>query len=79
MTNKPLLNLLQTHHKKPLLQAPMAGAQDSRLAIAVNLAGGLGALPCAMLNLTQIAEQVQAMRQADDSPVHLNFFCPYAK
>lgn len=74
MTNKPLLNLLQTHHKKPLIQAPMAGAQDSRLAIAVNLAGGLGSLPCAMLDLTQIAEQVQAMRQADDSPVHLNFF-----
>ena len=29
----------------PILQAPMAGVQDSALAIAVSNAGGLGALP----------------------------------
>ncbi|MGA9662208.1 MAG: nitronate monooxygenase, partial [Pseudomonas alloputida] len=32
----------------PILQAPMAGATGSAMAIAVGLAGGLGALPCAM-------------------------------
>ncbi|RMU65562.1 2-nitropropane dioxygenase, NPD [Pseudomonas syringae pv. syringae] len=35
----------------PLLQAPMAGASGSQMAIAVAQAGGLGALPCAMLPL----------------------------
>ena len=33
----------------PILQAPMAGVQGSALAVAVSTAGGLGALPCAML------------------------------
>ena len=33
----------------PIIQAPMAGVQDSRLAVAVSNAGGLGSLPCAML------------------------------
>ena len=35
----------------PLIQAPMAGAQGSALAIAVANAGGLGSLPCAMLSI----------------------------
>ena len=34
----------------PVIQAPMAGVQDSALAIAVAGAGGLGSLPCAMLD-----------------------------
>ena len=33
----------------PIVQAPMAVAQDSAMAIAVSNAGGLGSLPCAML------------------------------
>ena len=40
----------------PIIQAPMAGAQGSALAVAVSNAGGLGSLPCAMLG-------VEAMRQ----------------
>ena len=32
----------------------MAGAQDAALAIAVSNAGGMGALPCAMLEPTAI-------------------------
>jgi nitronate monooxygenase len=31
----------------PIIQAPMAGASDAELAIAVSEAGGLGSLPCA--------------------------------
>ena len=34
----------------PAIQAPMAGVQGSALAIAVCQAGGLGSLPCAMLD-----------------------------
>ena len=38
----------------PILQAPMAGASDAELAIAVAKAGGLGALPAGMLSGEQI-------------------------
>jgi nitronate monooxygenase len=34
----------------PVIQAPMAGAQDAELAAAISNAGGLGSLPAAMLN-----------------------------
>ena len=52
----------------PLLQAPMAGVQGSRLAIAVNQAGGLGALPCAMLSAEAIRAEVAAIRAQGAHP-----------
>ncbi len=71
--NNTLLDLLNIEH--PIIQAPMAGAQDSALAIAVARAGGLGSLPCAMLSVDQIREQAGLFRQATDRPLNLNFFC----
>ena len=68
-----LLNLLGI--TLPILQAPMAGAGDHRLALAVARAGGLGALPCAMLTPERIREEVAAFRQQTDAPLNLNFFC----
>lgn len=59
----------------PILQAPMAGASGSAMAIAVSNAGGLGALPCAMLNAEQIRQELQAFRQASRGPLNVNFFC----
>lgn len=59
----------------PLIQAPMAGAQGSALAIAVGRAGGLGSLPCAMLSAEQIASEVAALRAAGLTSFNLNFFC----
>jgi len=60
----------------PILQAPMAGATGSAMAIAVGAAGGLGALPCAMLTAAQIAEEIEAFRPAcPGRPLNLNFFC----
>jgi len=59
----------------PLLQAPMAGVQGSRLAIAVSQAGGLGALPCAMLSPEAIRAEVAAIRAHGAQPFNLNFFC----
>lgn len=59
----------------PLLQAPMAGVQDSALAIAVSSAGGLGAVPCAMLSPDRIREEVEAIRAQTSAPFNLNFFC----
>ena len=60
----------------PILQAPMAGAQDIQLAIAAAEANALGALPCAMLSPEQIEAQVRTFRTAvPGSPLNLNFFC----
>jgi nitronate monooxygenase len=59
----------------PILQAPMAGAGDHRLAVAVAQAGGLGALPCALLTPDQIKAEVAAFRAQTDAPLNLNFFC----
>lgn len=59
----------------PILQAPMAGVQDERLAIAVSDAGGLGALPCAMLAPDALAAALARIRSATGAPYNLNFFC----
>ncbi|WP_448197098.1 NAD(P)H-dependent flavin oxidoreductase [Pseudomonas putida] len=60
----------------PILQAPMAGASGSPLAIAVAKAGGLGALPCAMLTGEQVRGEIAAFRSAcPGAPLNLNFFC----
>lgn len=59
----------------PLLQAPMAGVQGSRLAIAVCQAGALGALPCASLSPAAMREEIGSIRLATRRPFNLNFFC----
>lgn len=59
----------------PIIQAPMAGAQGSELAIAVANAGGLGSLPCAMLSADALVAEIEAIRRATDKPYNLNFFC----
>jgi nitronate monooxygenase len=59
----------------PIVQAPMAGAHDTALAIAAAEGGGLGSLPCAMLSADKAREQVQVFRQRVAAPVNLNFFC----
>lgn len=59
----------------PILQAPMAGVQDHRLAVAVSEAGGLGALPAAMLTLAALRVELQALRAATSRPFNVNFFC----
>jgi nitronate monooxygenase len=59
----------------PVIQAPMAGSQDSDLAIAVCNAGGLGSLPCAMLTADGMRTELQAIRAATDQPFNANFFC----
>lgn len=58
----------------PFIQAPMAGVQNSRLAIAVCQAGGLGSLPCALLSTSQIEQEIANIRQATDQPFNVNFF-----
>jgi len=59
----------------PIIQAPMAGVQDSALCIAVSRAGGLGSLPCAMLTPAMLEHEVATIRSATDRAFNLNFFC----
>ncbi len=59
----------------PIIQAPMAGASGSAMAAAVSEAGGLGSLPCAMLDPAQVRVEVAAIRQRSAKPLNLNFFC----
>jgi nitronate monooxygenase len=59
----------------PVIQAPMAGAQDEELACAVADAGGLGSLPCALLSPLEASQQLTRFRQRSDAPINLNFFC----
>ena len=65
----------------PFIQAPMAGAQDERLAIAVARAGGLGSIPAAMLTPEQLTEQLSRFKASNEAyahaptlPVNVNFF-----
>jgi len=59
----------------PLVQAPMAGVQGSALAAAVSNAGGLGSLPCALLSVDAITNELAALRAATARPFNVNFFC----
>ena len=59
----------------PILQSPMAGIQGSAMAIAVSQAGGLGAVPCAMLAPDAIRAELTAIRNATSKPYNVNFFC----
>jgi nitronate monooxygenase len=59
----------------PLIQAPMAGVQDSRLAIAVCEAGGLGSLPAALLEAQALRRELAAMCGRTGRAFNVNFFC----
>ncbi|MBB5206878.1 NAD(P)H-dependent flavin oxidoreductase [Chiayiivirga flava] len=58
----------------PIVQAPMAGVQDTTLAIAVASAGGLGSVPCALLDLAQLDATLARLADAGCA-ANLNFFC----
>jgi nitronate monooxygenase len=59
----------------PIIQAPMAGVQDSRLAVAVSSAGGLGSLPCAMLSPEALRRELAFIKEQTGRPFNVNFFC----
>ena len=59
----------------PIIQAPMAGAQDSALAVAVSNAGGLGSIPRAMLGMDAMRAELAALRTQTTKPFNVNFFC----
>lgn len=59
----------------PIIQAPMAGVQGSAMAVAVSNAGGLGSLPCAMLGLDAVRDELSAIKAQTAKPFNVNFFC----
>jgi nitronate monooxygenase len=59
----------------PIVQAPMAGVQNHVLAAAVSNAGGLGSLPCAMLDPEAMRVELAALSAATSGPFNVNFFC----
>ena len=59
----------------PIIQAPMAGVQGSALTVAVSNAGGLGSLPCAMLDIDTIRKELITIQAQTSKPYNLNFFC----
>lgn len=67
-----LTDLLGT--ELPLIQAPMAGVQNSALALAVCRAGGLGSLPCAMLGADALRAELEVLQREAAGPWNLNFF-----
>lgn len=71
--SKRLADLLGVAH--PVIQAPMAGVQESALAIAVSNAGALGSLPCALLGPDALRGELTAIRAQTSAPVNVNFFC----
>ena len=71
--DRRLLDLFKIEH--PIVLAPMAGAVDAALAIAVAEAGGLGSLPVALLNEQQMRAQMEKVRTATRKSINLNFFC----
>jgi nitronate monooxygenase len=71
--DRRLLDLFKTEH--PIVLAPMAGAMDVELAAAVAQSGGLGSLPCAMLNADTARAQIAAFRERTGKPLNVGFFC----
>lgn len=59
----------------PIVQAPMAGVQGNALAVAVSNGGGLGSLPCAMLNVNAMRNELAAIKAQTSKPFNVNFFC----
>jgi len=59
----------------PIIQAPMAGLQDSALALAVSSAGGLGSLPCGMLDRDTLRAEMTTIKSQTEKPINVNFFC----
>ncbi|MCF7201074.1 NAD(P)H-dependent flavin oxidoreductase [Pseudomonas oligotrophica] len=59
----------------PIIQAPMAGAQNHLLAAAVCEAGGLGSIPAGMLDAQALDAELTALEALTDRPYNVNFFC----
>lgn len=66
--------------KYSLIQAPMSGAQDADLTIAVCKAGEIGSLPAAMLSMPLLKLELKRIKEAvGKAPFNVNFFAHQEK
>jgi nitronate monooxygenase len=70
-----MMNFALLGTELPIIQAPMAGAQLSGLALAVGAAGGLGSLPAAMLSPQALQAEMGKLFAGSRRHVNINFFC----
>ena len=70
--DRRLLDLLNI--EIPIIQAPMAGANGSAMVIQASAVGGLGSLPCAMLDAAKMRAELGVIRQQTGNPINVNFF-----
>ncbi len=59
----------------PIIQAPMAGVQNTELAMAVTGAGALGSLPAAMLSTAELRKALEQLAASGPGSFNINFFC----
>jgi nitronate monooxygenase len=59
----------------PIVQAPMAGVQDHRLAAATCEAGALGSLPAAMFAPEALRAELAQLTRRTSRAFNVNFFC----
>ena len=71
--NRRLLDLIGI--ELPIIQAPLAAGNGPAMAIAASEAGGLGSLPCGMLDAAKARAEIGVMRQRTTKPLNVNFFC----
>ena len=71
--DRRLLDLLGI--ELPIVQAPMAGATDAAMAVAISESGGLGSLPCALLTPERARVAIGTIRRRTHRPLNVNFFC----
>ena len=70
--NTRLLDLIGI--ELPIIQAPMAGSSGIEMAVAVSETGGLGSLPCALLDANQLRAALAEVTARTSKPVNINFF-----
>ena len=58
----------------PVIQAPMAGVQDSALAMAATSAGHWAPLPAAMLSGADLRQELSRLAASGPGPYNINFF-----
>ncbi len=75
--DRRILNLLDIEH--PIIQAPMAGANNPELVAAVSEAGGLGSFGAASTSPDRLRSTVQAIRQRTGRAFNINLFSAHTE
>ena len=60
----------------PLIAAPMMGVTTAEMTAAFSNAGGLGVMPCGIMQGSEILETVKKIKELTDKPFALNLRVP---